>query len=190
MVSVDTEGGPKPQVPPKRHPPYCAGVRWGERVCRLPQESPQGLASPWPATLPAKAGRGRHYRSLPRAALASASGTERLQPAILGRRSVRGSPPPRSWCWGVLGLECEGAGYLGAPAARGRGVWEAPRATERGEPGTGPGAASLGRGRAAPERPAAGPAGCAPASAALRAGQGRERRSDVGRAPCSPGPAL
>lgn len=180
-------------------PAAGGGVGWGELVCWLPHgwvtasqsgpgENPRRVGRPWPATLPAKAGRGRPYRSLPCAALVSASGTARLQPAILGRRGVRGSPPPRGV--GVRGLEYEGTGYLGVAAARGQGAWEALGATERSEPGLGPDAASLGSGRAGPERPAAGPGGCAPTSVALRAGQASGRRSDVGQVPCPPGPAL
>ena len=111
-----------------------------------------------------------------------------LRPPLREPRACR----PRSWGAAGLGerlgragvgrgLGCEGLGYLSAAAARGRGAWKDPGATEPAEPGPGPGAAPPGAGRTAPGRPAAAPVGCAPASAALRAGQGSDRLSDVGQ---------
>lgn len=87
------------------------------------------------------------------------------------------------------GQAAKGLGYLSAAAARGRGAWEDPEATERGEPGLGPGAAPPGEGRTAPGPPAAAPGECAPASAALRAERESERRSDVGQTLAPPRPS-
>lgn len=76
--------------------------------CR-PRENPlRASAHPWPTPLET-AGRGRHYRSLPRAAPTSASGTQCLPPAILGSCRVRGTPRPR---WGGAGA---GLRALGLP---------------------------------------------------------------------------
>lgn len=116
--------------------------------------------------------------------------TAPLRPPL--REPSASSPGRRSWGDAGLGERrgsagvgrgraAKSLGYLSAAAARGRGAWEDPGATVRGEPGLGPGAARPGEGRTAPGPPAAAPGGCAPASAALRARRESERRSDVGQ---------
>ena len=80
------------------------------------------------------------------------------------REPSASSPGRRSWGDAGLGERrgsagvgrgraAKGLGYLSAAAARGRGAWEDPEATERGEPGLGPGAAPPGEGRTAPGPP-------------------------------------